>query len=82
MRRNMKVGRHAKGRKTEKRHRAEASAKVDFVVSEPSLDTGSLAAMRELRSDSPGDHAQERLRLHKDEVKAMEARVQGFVRDR
>ena len=40
----------------------------------------SFAAMYELRSDSPGDHAQERLRLHKDEVKAMEARVQGFVR--
>ena len=29
----------------EKRHRAEASAKVDFVVSEPSLDTGSLDAL-------------------------------------
>ena len=40
----------------------------------------SFAAMYELQSDSPGDHAQERLRLHKDEVKVMEARVQGFVR--
>mmetsp|Transcript_12972 Transcript_12972/g.28172 ORF Transcript_12972/g.28172 Transcript_12972/m.28172 type:complete len:385 (+) Transcript_12972:584-1738(+) len=27
-----------------------------------------------------GEHAQERLKLHKDEVKSMEGRVQGFVR--
>jgi magnesium transporter len=44
-------------------------------------------AMSELRGDAPGqkssgpgEHAQERLRLHKDEVKMMESRVQGFVR--
>lgn len=47
----------------------------------------STVAMSELRGDSPsqkrsspGEHAQERLRLHKDEVKMMESRVQGFVR--
>lgn len=42
-------------------------------------------AMGELRGDNrnsglPGEHAQERLRLHKDEVNLMEGRVQGFVR--
>lgn len=43
--------------------------------------------MKVLRGDdaqssgaAPGDHAQERLRVHKDEVKIMENRVQGFVR--
>lgn len=47
----------------------------------------STVAMSELRGDAPGqkrggpgEHAQERLRLHKDEVKMMESRVQGFVR--
>jgi len=47
----------------------------------------STVAMSELRGDSPGqkrsgpgEHAQERLRLHKDEVNMMESRVQGFVR--
>ena len=47
----------------------------------------SSVAMSELRGDAPGqmksgpgEHAQERLRLHKDEVKMMESRVQGFVR--
>ena len=48
----------------------------------------SAAAMRELRGETRhakkksalGDHAQERLRLHKDEVNLMEGRVQGFVR--
>lgn len=47
----------------------------------------STVAMSELRGDvpgqkrsGPGEYAQERLRLHKDEVKMMESRVQGFVR--
>lgn len=51
----------------------------------------SVHAMNELRGDaskksgggrggSVGEHAQERLRLHKDEVNMMEGRVQGFVR--
>ena len=50
----------------------------------------SVCAMSELRGDhrrggpgsgsGPGEHAQERLRLHKDEVNLMEGRVQGFVR--
>mmetsp|Transcript_30703 Transcript_30703/g.61500 ORF Transcript_30703/g.61500 Transcript_30703/m.61500 type:complete len:617 (+) Transcript_30703:1631-3481(+) len=35
---------------------------------------------RSLGGAGPGEHAQERLRLHKDEVKLMEGRVQGFVR--
>jgi len=43
-----------------------------------------LGVIEELRGDSlttaPGDHVQERLRIHKDGVKEMEARVQGFVR--
>ena len=44
-----------------------------------------LSVMEELRgawakSSSPGDHIQERLRILKDEVKEMEARIQGFVR--
>jgi magnesium transporter len=45
-------------------------------------------AMKELRGDSPNkkgggsltDYAQERLRLHKDEVNLMDRRVRGFVR--
>ena len=48
----------------------------------------SSRAMSELRgehksshsSSALGEHAQERLRLHKDEVNLMEGRVQGFVR--
>jgi len=40
--------------------------------------------MKELRNDTissaPGDHVQEKLRILKDGVKEMEARVQGFVR--
>ena len=43
--------------------------------------------MKELRGQesggivaAPGDHTQEKLRILKDEVKEMEARVQGFVR--
>jgi len=48
-----------------------------------------MVAMAELRGESSsggqgvgtlGEHAQERLRLHKDEVNLMEGRVQGFVR--
>ena len=44
-----------------------------------------LSVMEELRgawakSASPGDHIQEKLRILKDEVKEMEARIQGFVR--
>ena len=46
-----------------------------------------VSAMSELRGDSPkktasglGEHAQERLKMHKDEVALMEGRVQGFVR--
>jgi len=40
-----------------------------------------LTVMEQLRSSSTsGDHTQEGLRLLKDEVKEMEARVQGFVR--
>ena len=47
----------------------------------------SSGAMSELRGEhkkgtglSGGEHAQERLRLYKDEVNLMEGRVQGFVR--
>mmetsp|Transcript_25339 Transcript_25339/g.45705 ORF Transcript_25339/g.45705 Transcript_25339/m.45705 type:complete len:673 (-) Transcript_25339:178-2196(-) len=49
----------------------------------------SARAMSELRGEEKaaggksaalGEHAQERLRLHKDEVNLMEGRVQGFVR--
>ncbi|KAL9191354.1 hypothetical protein ACHAXT_001060 [Thalassiosira profunda] len=46
-----------------------------------------VRAMSELRGDSHsrstsgiGEHAQERLRMHKDDVNAVEGRVQGFVR--
>jgi len=53
------------------------------------LGDKSVRSMSELRGDhrftsssisSVGEHAQERLRLHKDEVNLMEGRVQGFVR--
>ena len=58
-----------------------------LVVDARKVHHRSTFAMRELRGDSPGqkrsgpgEHAQERLRLHKDEVNMMESRVQGFVR--
>lgn len=40
-----------------------------------------MAALRgDSRKSTPGDHAQEKLRILKDGVREMEARVQGFVR--
>jgi len=59
-----------------------------LVVDARKVHHRSTVAMSELRGDAPGqkrrsgpgEHAQERLRLHKDEVKMMESRVQGFVR--
>ena len=58
-----------------------------LVVDARQVHHRSTVAMSELRGDAPGqkrggpgEHAQERLRLHKDEVKMMESRVQGFVR--